>query len=83
MQDRLYPWFIVYDFEDMLVPIQESNSEKLTWTQRHDPISVSVYSNVPDFTADPHCIVEHDVETLVRLMVEYMTRIGDKTYQLA
>ena len=66
----------------MLVPIQESNYENFTLTQRHDPISISVYSNVPDFT-DPHCIVEHDVETLVRLMVEYMTRIGDKTYQLA
>jgi hypothetical protein len=58
VQERLFKWFIVYDFEAMLIPIQESNSEKLTWTQRHDPVSVC--SNVPDFT-EPHCIVEPDV----------------------
>ena len=65
---RLFQWFIVYDFEAMLVPIRESNSEKLTWTQKHVPISVSICSNVDGFT-DPHCIVEPDVEKLVREMV--------------
>ena len=29
VQDRLYPWFIVYDFEDMLVPIQESQTSPI------------------------------------------------------
>ena len=58
VQERLFKWFIVYDFQAMLIPIQESNSEKLSWTQRHDPVSVC--SNVPDFT-EPHCIVEPDV----------------------
>ena len=80
--DPLFKWFIVYDFEAMLVPIQESNSEKLTWTQKHQPISVSICSNVPDFKT-PHCIVECDLELLVRKMVDYMTRIGHKTYDLA
>lgn len=54
VQDRLFKWFVVYDFEAMLVPIKESNSAKLTWT-RHDPISVC--SNVDGYT-DPHCIVD-------------------------
>ncbi|CAG2213159.1 unnamed protein product [Mytilus edulis] len=53
VQDRLYPWFVVYDFEAMLVSIQESNSDKLSWTQRHEPISVSVCSNVEGFI-EPH-----------------------------
>jgi hypothetical protein len=66
----------------MLVPIKESNSAKLTWTQRHEPISVSVCSNVDGFT-EPHCIVEPDVETLVRKVVEYMTRIALRSYELA
>jgi hypothetical protein len=77
VQDRVYPWFVVYDFEAMLVPIKESNSAKLTWTQRHEPISVSVYSNIDGFT-EPHCIVESNVETLVRKMVEYL-----RSYELA
>lgn len=50
VEDRLFKWFIVYDFEDMLVPIRESNSAKLTWMQRHVPISVSVCSNVDGST---------------------------------
>jgi hypothetical protein len=82
VQDRVYPWFVVCDFEAMLVPIKESNSAKLTWTQRHEPISVSVCSNVDGFT-EPHCIVEPDVETPVRKMMEYMTRIALRSYELA
>ena len=66
----------------MFVPIKESNSAKLTWTQRHEPISVSVCSTVEGFM-EPHCIVESDVETLVRKMVEYMTRIALRSYELA
>ena len=82
VQERFFKWFIVYDFEAMLEPIKESNSEKLAWTQRHVPISVSICSNVPDYT-EPHCIVELDVEKIVAEMVEYMTKIGDRTYELA
>ena len=66
----------------MLAPIKESNSAKLTWFQRHEPISVSVCCNVEGFS-EPHCIVEPDVETLVRKMVEYMTRIALRSYELA
>lgn len=62
IQDRLFKWFVVYDFEAMLVPIQESNSAKLTWTQRHEPISIC--SNVEGFT-EPHCIVETDLQVLL------------------
>ncbi|XP_071137847.1 uncharacterized protein [Mytilus edulis] len=82
VQDRLYPWFVVYDFEAMLVSIQESNSDKLTWTQRHEPISVSVCSNVEGFT-EPHCIVDPTAQSLVQHMVDYMTKIALISYKLA
>ena len=65
----------------MLVSIKESNSAKLAWTQRHEPISVSVYSNAEGFT-EPHCIIEPDIETLVRKMVEYITGIALRSYEL-
>ena len=45
-QKRLFPWFIVYDFEAMLIPIQGEGSDKLAWTAKHVPISVSISSNV-------------------------------------
>lgn len=62
MKRHQLKWFVVYDFEAMLVPIQESNSAKLTWTQRHEPISVC--RNVEGFT-EPHCIVETDLQVLL------------------
>ena len=80
--DRLFKWFIVYDFESMLVPIHESNSEKLTWTQEHVPISVSVCSNADGYRY-LHCIVQPDIELLVRDMVSYITEIANKSYSLA
>ena len=48
---------------------------KLSWTSKHVPISVSVCSNVEGYT-DPHCIVDSDVDTLVRSMVDYMQEIA-------
>ena len=57
IQERLFPWFLVYYFEANLLPAEELNSQNLTWTTQHVPISVSVCSNVERFKI-PHCIVE-------------------------
>ena len=74
IEERIFPWFIVYDFEAMLLPVHEGGN-KLSWTSKHVPISVSVCSNVEGYT-DPHCIVDSDVDTLVRSMVDYMQEIA-------
>ena len=81
-EERIFPWFLVFDFEAMLTPAQESKSEKLTWTAEHVPISVSVCSNVEGFKT-PHCIIEPNTNELVAQMVQYMSQISDKSYELA
>ncbi|CAG2202432.1 MIZ1 [Mytilus edulis] len=81
VQDRLYPWFVVYDFEAMLVSMQESNSAKLTWTQRHEPISISVCSNVEGFT-ERRFFADPDGQSLVQHMVDYMSEISNKALEL-
>ena len=48
--DMFYDYFICFDLESILTKVEISNSEKLRWTQKHDPISVSVSSNVPWYT---------------------------------
>lgn len=78
---RLFPWFLVYDFEAMLLPVQEGTA-KLKWTSQHTPISVSVCSNVEGFTT-PHCIVDPNDDNLVQEMVTYMTEISKAGEQLA
>lgn len=63
-QDRNFGEFIVFDMKAMLVPFNESNSEKLIWTHVHRPISVAVCSNAEGFT-QPYCIINTDIEELV------------------
>ena len=81
-KDRIFPWFLVFDFEAMLLSVQEQNSDKLTWTAEHAPISVSICSNVEGFKSS-HCIVDSNTNSLVASMVQHMTKVGDKSYELA
>ena len=66
----------------MLISTQEPKSEKLSWTTEHVPISVSICSNVEGFKM-PHCLVDQNTNKLVSKMVESMTQICDKSYELA
>ena len=70
------------DFEAMLSSMQDQTSEKLTWTAEHILISVSICSNVEGFKS-PDCIVDPDTNSLFASMVQYMTNITNKSYDLA
>ena len=75
-EENFFPWFIVYE------KIVESNSPKLVWTRRHQPISVSISSNVPGY-ASPHCIIGKSPENIIDGMLEYINQIREKCNQLA
>ena len=80
--EQFYPWFITFDMEAMLIKIHEKSSEKLTWTEKHVPISVSVCSNVPEFTS-PKCFVNTNLDQLLTDMIGYMYEISNKAEKLA
>ena len=80
--DRLFKWFIVFDFEALLIKTDIKTTEKLTWSHRHHPISVSVCSNIDGFIK-PKCFVDMDTDDLLQCMVEYMYLISDTAYKLA
>ena len=76
-EDRLYPWFIAYDFEAILSPItEEQPTPRLKWLRKHEPISVSVASNVPGFE-EAKCFVNADPKALIESMMTYMGSIVD------
>ena len=61
----------------MLLPQQDlSDTEKLQWTQKHIPASVSICSNVPDFTTPVCFISSGNPRELVGEMVEYLKTIS-------
>ena len=64
---RPYPYFIVYDFEALCKKIHEPQTEELTITAKHIPVSVAVNDN---FTKKPSFIVDEDPENLVKRFVE-------------
>ena len=64
---RPYPYFIVYDFEALCKKMNETQTEELTITSKHIPVSVAVNDN---FTKKPSFIVDEDPENLVKRFVE-------------
>ena len=63
--ERLYPWFIVYDFEAILSHVTEQQpTPRLKWLRKHEPVSVSVASNV-DGSEEAKCFVNADPECLI------------------
>ena len=74
--DQTYPYYLVYDFESMLVSCKKSVGAATTITKYHTPISVSVASNIVN---GPTCYVESTPTRLIDLFVSYL----ESTQQMA
>ena len=64
---RPYPYFIVDDFEALHKKMDEPQTEELTITSRHVPVSVAINDNL---TNEPVFIVDQDLENLIKSFVE-------------
>ena len=64
---RPYPYFIVYDFEALHKKMDEPQTEELTITSKHVPVSVAINDNL---TNEPVFIVDEDSENLIKSFVE-------------
>ena len=64
---RPYPYFIVYDFEALHKKMNEPQTEELTITSKHVPVSVAINDNL---TNEPVFIVDQDPENLINSFVE-------------
>ena len=80
--ERVFKWFVVYDFEAVLSHIDDQQTARLKWLRRHDPISVSVSSNVDGFR-EPRGFVNKDSKALIESMMEYIGSISDQVYENA
>ncbi len=70
-EQRFFPWFATYDFEALLERVEDDEgSAKLMWERKHQPIVVSVASNVEGFT-EPVCFVEENVDALRSSMKDH------------
>lgn len=80
--NRYFPWFMVFDFEALLMETGHQRLKKLLWTHEHRPISVSICSSVSGFERE-HCIVGSRFGVLLEKMVNYMENIAQVTNKMA
>ena len=78
---RPYPYFIVYDFEAISKKINEKQTDELTITAKHIPVSVAINDNLtkkPSFIVeeDPKKLAERFVDELVKRASEIEEKVG-------
>ena len=66
-----YPYFIVYDFEAIFKKINEKQTDELTITAKHIPVSVAINDNL---TKKPSFIVEEDPKKLAERFVDELLK---------
>ena len=59
----------------MLKQINQPTNAPLEWISEHIPISMSVASNVPNFTT-PKCFINPNLEELLKGALDYMQEIA-------
>jgi hypothetical protein len=78
--DRYYPYRATYDIETMFHPPEKERTTKLEWVNQHVLLSISVCSNVPEFT-EPKCFVlEGNSAETVEDCLQYLTEISQAAY---
>ena len=79
---RYFPYRATFDFEcyfsDERLPV---NSDKLQWSARHVPLSVSVASNVPGYEPAQCYVTDGDSDKLVADMITRLNTISDAAYE--
>ena len=76
---KFYPFRATFDYECYFEQVEgpdRGRDNKLTWEQRHELLSVSVASNVPDFQAPKCFVTEGNPGQLVSQMVTYLHDIS-------
>ena len=75
---RYFPYRATFDFECYFSDERLSvNSDKLQWSARHVPLSVSVASNVPGYEPAQCYVTDGDSDKLVADMMDHLTAISD------
>lgn len=80
---RHYKYFATFDFESFFTQEQlPNNTEKLTWENKHQPLSASICSNVPGFT-EPQCLITNgDSHDLLERFIVHLEEVSQESYRL-
>ena len=78
-EEKYYPYECAFDFEAMLKKIEiTDNEKKLQITSEHVPVSVSIFSNVPEYDNKPIFICDSNPKKLIKYFVQNILKISLK-----
>jgi len=76
---KYYKYECAFDFEAMLKKIEiTDNEKKLQITSEHVPVSVSIFSNVPEYDNKPIFICDSNPKKLIKYFVQNILKISLK-----
>ncbi|KAK3736484.1 hypothetical protein QZH41_017403, partial [Actinostola sp. cb2023] len=80
---RYFKYFATFDFESMLDKSDlPENTTKLTWVNKHVPLSFSVCSNVPG-SKEPKCFITNgNSHAFIKQFVDYLVQVSRESYRL-
>ena len=76
LNQRFYHNFSVWDMEAILLKLDQNVTETLHWISRHEPISVSIASNIEGYN-NPKCFVDLSSKNLITKMMDYLNEISE------
>ena len=80
---RFYPYRATFDFECFFTGDNlPANSDKLQWSARHVPLSVSLASNVPGHETPQCYVTDGDSDKLVGSMMSDLSAISDAAFDM-
>ncbi len=73
---------ITYDFETILSKIEDKRTDTLNFTNKHLPVSFSLFSNIPGYDKDPIFVCYNDVKELIDIFVKTLVDMSAKAYSI-
>jgi hypothetical protein len=80
--NTFFDHFITYDFEAILSKIDDKKTDSLTYTNKHIPVSFSIFSNIDGFNIKPIHKVNKDPKMLIESFVSNLREIAEKSYEI-
>lgn len=81
-QNKFFDYYITYDFESILSKIEDKRTDTLSFTNKHLPVSFSLFSNIPGYDKDPIFVCHDNVKELIDIFVKTLVDISAKAYEI-
>jgi hypothetical protein len=81
-ENKFFDFYITYDFETILSKIEDKITETLSFTNKHLPVSFSLFSNIPGYDKEPIFVCHDNVKELIDIFVKTLVDMSAKAYEI-